>query len=150
MSSSTSKRISDLVNRVLIVHADRTNVELAATLRVTEGYVRKLRRGWRPSRVREDLMLRLMDLSSDTPRAPRAVAESAAAWSVGGAARIRGRLDQIHEMVSWAMRERSQLEAQLDAEILSPTADEVEAGAAILESLPPPQSQKPAKNRKRA
>ena len=59
MSTPQSDRIAELVTRVLGSHARHSSSELAVTLGVNESYVRKLRSGWRPSRVRADLLARL-------------------------------------------------------------------------------------------
>lgn len=59
MSSPRSQQLEGIIDRILEAHPNHSNVELGASLGVDESYVRKLRDGWRPSRVREELWHRL-------------------------------------------------------------------------------------------
>lgn len=72
MSSPRADRIAALIEAVLKRHRKHTAAELAATLGVDDTYVGKLRRGWRPTRVRLDLWNRLLSLEAETRPGRRA------------------------------------------------------------------------------
>lgn len=153
LSTPQAVQIRELIDRVLAKHAEHSSVELAASLGVVDSYVSKLRSGWRPTRVRPELHARLKALAGDVGAA-RSVREDAGAWGGAGSREYyRGKQDTLMDMMRWVVDQQAEIGGYLKRERApapSPTADEVEAGAAILESLPPLQPQKPAKHRKRA
>jgi len=75
VSSPKSQQLSGIFDRVLAAHPDHSNVELGASLGVDESYVRKLRDGWRPSRVREELWHRLQSADPQVKQLNPASAE---------------------------------------------------------------------------
>lgn len=148
--SSARVELRALIDRVLKSHEKDSGVELAVKLGVVDSYVTKLRGGWRPGRVRPELMARLLALGGRAQS--MVVREQGATYSVESPDYIRGRLDAWRDVVKWAVENQVADAAQLRAAEgpTSPSVDEVEEGAAILESIESQRSQKPVRHRKRA
>jgi hypothetical protein len=72
VSSPSAEDLSALVDRVLESQSRYTQAEVAVSLGVDSTYVQKLRAGWRPSRVRPEILARLRQLDPAGPkRAPQ-------------------------------------------------------------------------------
>lgn len=71
MSTPRAEVVRATIDRVLEAHQDRPGVELAGELGVVDSYVTKLRGGWRPTRVRDELWNRLRALDPQRPGATR-------------------------------------------------------------------------------
>ena len=69
-----------MFDRVLAKYATHSGQELAVKLGVVDSYVTKLRGGWRPSRVRDDLMAKLSALDPGTGAGPGAAFERTPIW----------------------------------------------------------------------
>lgn len=69
MSSPQSEAIARLVQRVLDSTPDLSTVELGASLGVDSSYITKLRQGWRPSRMRPEILRRFEQFDPSSPAA---------------------------------------------------------------------------------
>lgn len=105
-------------------HREHTASELAVSLGVDRSYVAKLRTGWRPTRVRDDLLGRLTALDPDArqSRAP------------GSAAFYDGVLFAAQAMSETVARLLAEARAGLRPASLTPTAGEVVVGMEALDA----------------
>lgn len=110
MSTPRAQQLSSTIDRVLSAHSEHSGVELAAKLGVDKGYVSRLRGGWRPERVRNDLWIRLAALD---PGIPGAVSEFAR--SPYGADADRARLLAMAENARQIMHLVVDLQTQIGA-----------------------------------
>lgn len=155
LSSTHQNPISELIARFLAAHEGKNSSEVARAIGVDASLVSRWRSGKLPGRLHEATRKRLVELmGSPEPELPGRVSEAPSRYEVESRDRLLGRLDQLRGLVRWAVAEQVEIGARLralgDELPPSPSADEVEAGAAVLESLPAQQSRKPSKNRKRA
>lgn len=152
MSSPQVQQLHEMIERFLRQTAGNTLAQAAASLGVHESYVSKLRRGWRPDRVRGDL---IRNLTAALASAPRGGVVREASVSFGGDDYARGvvagELSALREMMRWIVQRQAELGARAGVaqDPPSPTVDEVEDAAAVLSRLPVPESP-PAKKRRRA
>lgn len=126
-------------------------VQAAVSLGVDDTYISKLRTGWRPSRVREDLWQRLVAVLSSAAR--QAVREPAVGYRGESREYYRGKQDTLMDIMRWVVDQQSQIGAYLrhrEGEAITPTVDEAEAAEAILDRLPPPQKAPAQQRKKRA
>lgn len=137
---------------MLKAYAAHSGTELAATLGVEDSYVYKLRKGWRPTRVRDELWSRLQML--DPERSAPVAKEQSPPW--GGESRdyFRGMQDAALRM----MRTVVDLQVEIGAALRqspdltplgSPTAAEIADGLAALDAVDAQKAQA-AKRGKRA
>ena len=124
LSSPRAQSLSELLQRVLDAHAEHTASELAVSLGVDRSYVAKLRTGWRPARVREDLHARLVALDP-------AVRERG---SAAGAQFYDGVLFAAEAMSATVTRLLAEARAGLHRGPLTPSAGEVVVGMQALDA----------------
>jgi hypothetical protein len=67
VSSPNAEKLSALIDRVLATLGNRPQAEVAVSLGVDSTYVQKLRAGWRPTRVRPEILNRLQQLDPAGP-----------------------------------------------------------------------------------
>lgn len=118
--------LSALFDRVLGNHERHSNVEFAKMLGVTEAYIRRLRNGWRPGRIRQDLQLKLLSL--DAVRTQSVVRETTGQYLTAvdyERAALDGELRALREMMRYVVQRQAQIGAALQggAEALAPDAD---------------------------
>jgi hypothetical protein len=133
--------VREVIDRVLRANARLPGVELAAKLGVVDSYVTRLRGGWRPSRVREDLWRRLQSLDPD--RSHNVVREVPPAYAVQSRDYFAGKQDTLMAMMRWVVDQQAEIGRHLRAntipleqsERLSPPIAEVAAVEAVSERV---------------
>lgn len=129
--------------------ADLPAREAAVTLGVDDTYISKLRTGWRPSRVREELWRNLV--GALTKPTYGVVRESGVGYRGESREYYRGKQDTLMAMMRWVVDQQAQIGAYLrhpDERPPTPTVDEVEDEAAVLKQLPVPDPQQAGKKRR--
>lgn len=120
MSSPRASLLKDLLDRVLERYVESSPAELAAKLGVDKSYVAKLRGGWRPGRVRDDLWerLRLLDPAVTTAR----VAEATAGYGVPPSAHLLALAATAREIMRLVVDLQAQIGEALRSAAPAPAA----------------------------
>lgn len=143
MSSPRAEKLSALIDRVLANFESSTQTELAATLGVDSTYVGKLRGGWRPGRVRQEIHARLTQL--DPTGASKASQPAAFYDGILYAAQAYSETQaRLIAMARAGLAAGSGLKAPT-----TPSFDAIEDGVAALRQVPPP-AKVPSTTKKRA
>ena len=132
MSSPQADSLRLLVDRVLNASVELTPSQLAARLGVVDSYVSRLRSGWRPTRVREDLWARLAAL--DPERSHHVVREVGPAWEARSRDYFAGKQDTLMDVMRWVVDQQAEIGHHLRQHTIpaSPSLEAVEEGAAAL------------------
>ncbi len=139
-----------MLDQYLQLTAGGTLAEAAVSLGVHESYVSKLRRGWRPDRVREDLFQRLVAFISKGSRDAARVREEGAGYRGQSREYLRGRQDVLSEIIRWAVDQQATIGPLLGGDKPPiPSVEEAEAADEVLRReldlrKPQPRAKKPA------
>jgi hypothetical protein len=135
VSTPQSDQLREVIDRVLGSLDRFTGVEVASKLGVTDSYVGKLRSGWRPTRVREDLWRRLLSL--DPQRSQNIVREVSGEYAVRSREYFAGKQDTLMEMMRWVVNQQAEIGHHLrqHTQPMSPTLEQIEAGEAALRQV---------------
>lgn len=141
-----------MFDRFVALTAGETPRTAAASLGVDNTYITKLRTGWRPSRVREDLWDRLVAVLASAARGPMSVREGGSEWNAKSPDYLRGQRDLLSELITWATDKRAKIDPALarSTEELSRAVEDLEAEAEVLDQLPPLPAPAPKKQKRRA
>jgi transcriptional regulator with XRE-family HTH domain len=146
--------IPELIARFLELHRGKNASELSRATGIDASYISRWRRGKIPTTLQESTRRKLVSAAGSVePELPGRVSESPPAYNVSGAREYyRGKQDTLMDMMRWVVDQQAEIGRYLKSASVptSPTVDEVEEGAAILESIDAQQAQKPARHRKRA
>lgn len=147
MSSPREVQLKEMFDAYVRLVQGESVRAAALTLGVDNTYVARLRSGWRPTRVRDEIWQRLVAVLASASRQAGAggktVREQDVGYGESSRDYYRGKQDTLMDVMKWVVNQQAQIGEHLRRErVVTPTADEVEAGAAILESLPPQRAKK--------
>lgn len=156
VSSPREQQLQEMFDRYLEMTVGEPARTAALTLGVDSTYIAKLRGGWRPSRVREELWQRLVAVMASASR--NALREGEVSYLAQSREYYRGKQDTLMDVMRWVVDQQSQIGRYLRAadegpargQSVTPSVDEAEAAEAILDQLPPPAKRAPQQRRKKA
>lgn len=141
MSTPRARQIHEVFDRVLARYAQLSGAGLAATLGVADSYVTKLRGGWRPTRVRDDLMEKLSALDPGAASSGAAF-ERPPAWGDESRDFYRGMQAAALRMMRTVVDLQTEIGEALrtpadaaPAKRTSPTAGEIAVGLEVLRAV---------------
>ena len=157
MSTPREQQLQEMFDRYLERTAGEPARTAALSLGVDSTYIAKLRGGWRPTRVREELWQRLV--KEVGLRAGQVVREAAPA-PFGAESRdfYRGKQETLMDVMRWVVDQQAQIGRYLSAisdqpglpKDLSRAVEDLEAEAAVLDQLPSLPAPAPKKEKRRA